>query len=398
MRINEMNQDQCVAASERCCGCLRPKEACFCATIPSIDNQTDVLILQHRRERSHPFNTARIVHKSLRNSRLLVDHLNNLALRLRLKQRAGLLYPGPTAQLLSDLPPDQRPQQLVVVDGTWHQAKTVIREIPALRFLPQYRLAPTSPSRYHIRRAPSDTALSTLEATVAALQILEPRTGGLDQLLATFDTMVEGQLSYARSANNPRFRRRRNRTFKNIPLALLGDLRNIVVVYGEAPAGERGCKRMAGAPIYWVAQRMGTEETISFALTPPRPLDNTFLAHLELTRHDFAAAISLDEARLRWAEFRRSSDVVTAFHPGTARLFSYLDSAACLVLKSVDLASSRRHLALEDLLAARGIANSPAQLPGRAGKRLGNAIALVQHLNGLGTLGDNTHPLADAAT
>jgi hypothetical protein len=210
--------------------------------------------------------------------------------------------------------------------------------------------------------------------------------------------MVDGQLAYARSAKNPRFRRRRCRTFKNIPLALLGDLRNIVVAYGEAPAGERGCKRMAGPPIYWVAQRLGTGETFSRALTPLRPLDDTFLAHLELTRHDFAAAVSLGEARLCWDEFRRPTDVVTAFQPGTARLFSFLDTASCLVLKSVDLESNRRHPALDDLLAAHGISIGPPQLPGRAGKRLANAIALVQHLNALGTLGDDTHPLADATT
>src|SRR3954468_3977540 len=96
---------------DRCYDCFRPKNACFCAAIPSIDNQTDVLILQHRRERFHPFNTARIVHKALRKSELLVDHTSNLKRRLELKPRAGLLYPGPTAELISDLDAEQRPGQ-----------------------------------------------------------------------------------------------------------------------------------------------------------------------------------------------------------------------------------------------------------------------------------------------
>ena len=139
----------------RCYDCFRPKEACFCASIPRIDNQTEVLILQHRRERFHPFNTARIVQKALRNSQLLADHTSNLAMRLRLKPRAGLLYPGPTALLISDLASEQRPEQLVVLDGTWHHAKTLVREIPALQSLPRYRLAPTAPSRYRIRREPT---------------------------------------------------------------------------------------------------------------------------------------------------------------------------------------------------------------------------------------------------
>ena len=56
----------------RCYDCFRPHCDCFCAEIPRIDNQTEVLILQHKRERFHPFNTARIVRKALQHSNLLV--------------------------------------------------------------------------------------------------------------------------------------------------------------------------------------------------------------------------------------------------------------------------------------------------------------------------------------
>ena len=369
----------------RCYDCFRPKEACFCASIPRIDNRTEVLILQHRRERFHPFNTARIVQKALVNSHLLADHTSSLAKRLRLKPRAGLLYPGPQALLISELAPEVRPEQLVLLDGTWHHAKTLIRDIPALQTLPRYRLSPTAPSRYRIRREPSATALSTVEAAVAALRMLEPETQGFDQLLRAFDTMVENQLAHPGSANGRRVRERRNRTYKNIPLALLGDLENIVVAYGEAGAGERECKRIAGPPISWVAQRLGSGEAFSCLLAPRRPLDDVFLGHLALRRADFAAALSLDEARLRWAKFQRPGDVVAVFHPGTARLFSYLagDRDSCLVLKSVDLASIASQPMSEGVLPSRGIA-AVAQGYGRAGKRLANAIIFVRHLNALG--------------
>jgi hypothetical protein len=318
----------------------------------------------------------------------LIDHVSNLAARLNLKPRAaGLLYPGPSARLISELPSDRRPEQLVVVDGTWHHTKTLVREIPALRLLPRYSLAPTSPSRYRIRRAPNSLALSTVEATVAALRILEPETAGFDQLLDAFDAMVEGQLAHSGSEISGRSRKRTSRTVKNIPLALLGDLKNIVVAYGEAPVGGRNYGRVAGPPIYWVAQRLGSDETFSCAVTPPHPLDETFLGHLELTRGDFAAAVSIDVARQRWAQFRRPNDVVTVFQPGTARLFSYLvgGSDSCLVLKSVDVKLNRCHPTHEDLIAANTIPVFPPQHHGRAGKRLANAIALVQHLNALGS-------------
>jgi DTW domain-containing protein len=380
-----MNQDLIVVSDRRCYDCFRPKEACFCDSIPTIDNQTEVLILQHRRERFHPFNTARIVQKALRNSRLLVDHTNNLARQLRLNQRAGLLFPGPTALLISDLTFEQRPEQLVVLDGTWHQAKTLVREIPALQSLPRYQLAPTVPSRYRIRRQPSTASLSTVEAAVTALRVLEPETNGLEQLLRAFDTMVENQLAHPGSPNGKRFRKRRNRTFKNIPLALLRNLENIVVAYGESNAGKRGRKRMAAPPIYWVAQRLGTGESFSCTLTPHRPLDDVFLGHLQLTWANFEAAMSLDEARLQWAQFQRPTDIVTVLHPGTARLFSYLarDRDPCLVLKSVDLELKSGQQALGGAFSSRRVPVASAHHPGRAGQRLADAIAYVWRLNEL---------------
>lgn len=387
-----MNQ-QLVAPDRRCYNCFRPKVACFCDCIPTIDNQTEVLILQHRRERYHPFNTARIVQKALRNSHLLVDHTKNLARQLRLKPRAGLLFPGPKALLISDVTLEQRPEQLVVLDGTWHQAKSLVREIPALQSLPRYQLAPTVPSRYRIRRQPNTMSLSTVEAAVTALRFLEPDTNGLDQLLRAFDTMVEDQLAHPGSPTGQRFRRRRNRTFQNIPTVLVGDLENIVVAYGESAAGERGCKRVAGPPIYWVAQRLGSGETFSCTLTPHRPLDDVFLGHLELTRTHFEGAVSLDEARLRWAQFQRPSDIVTVFHPGTARLFSHLarNGDPCLVLKSVDLESEFIQPPVDSCFPSRRFPVATAHHPGRAGQRLADVIAYVRHLNELANarLGEN---------
>jgi DTW domain-containing protein YfiP len=352
--------------------------ACFCDSIPRIDNRTDVLIVQHRRERFHPFNTARIVNKALRNSQLLVDNTPNLKARLQLKPGAGLLYPGPSARLLTDLTPEERPQQLVLLDGTWHHAKTLLREIPALQSLPRYQLAPVEPSRYRLRREPTLTSLSTLEATVAALQMLESETVGCDQLLRAFDVMVERQLAHPGDPNGRRLRTRGNRTIKNVPLALLSDLDNIVVAYGESPAGQRGKKRVPGPPVSWVAQRLSTGESFSCKLQQSQPLKETLLRHLALTQADFADGLSLERAQQAWSRFQRPTDIIAVMHPGTARLFSFLsgDKAPCLVLKSADI----------DIACALAQWDDPHAIPPntcRAAHRLSLAIAFVRELNAM---------------
>ncbi|WP_254508293.1 tRNA-uridine aminocarboxypropyltransferase [Anatilimnocola floriformis] len=371
-----------MAAGGRCYGCFRPAEVCFCDSIPTIDNRTEVLILQHRREYFHRFNTARIVEQSLRNSQLLADHTHNLAERLQLKPGAGLLYPGPSSIPIAELPAEQRPQQLVILDGTWHQTKTLLRDIPALQSLPRYQLSPTSPSRYRIRREPDEAFVSTIEATVAALRLLEPETVGLEGLLQAFEKMVDVQLAHPGSITGARWQARRNRSVRNVPLALQGNLQNIVVAYGEAPPGERGAgKRAPSPPLVWVARRLSDGADFACTLTPSQPLSDVFLGHLELARGDFDTAVSIEEARRRWAAFERPGDVVTVIQPGTAELFSHLAGRhnRCLVLKAVDLKS------LPDLEteSPAEINFAPAQTLGRATKRLAAAITLVQQLSAL---------------
>jgi len=362
----------------RCYGCYRPVAACFCEAIPRLDNRTEILILQHRRERFHPFNTARIVHRALANSQLLADNTPHLKARLELKPGAGLLYPGPGARLLSDVAPEERPKQLVLLDGTWHHAKTLLREIPALQSLPRFQLTPVEPSRYRIRQEPTLTALSTLEATVAALQILEPETAGCELLLGAFDTMVEQQLAHPGDPNGRRLRKRGQHTYKNVPVALLDDLEHVVVAYGESPGGQRGKRRLPGPPVSWVAQRLATGESFSCKLRQEQPLKDSLLRHLALTQADFADALSLEEARRAWASFQRPTDIVAVLHPGTARLHAYLagEDAGCLVLKSADV----------DFSSALATWDDPGAVPPdhcRADHRLSLAIALVRELNAI---------------
>ncbi|MFN0021977.1 MAG: tRNA-uridine aminocarboxypropyltransferase [Pirellulaceae bacterium] len=370
-----------------CYGCFRPAGDCFCAVIPAIENKTEVLILQHMRERFHPFNTARIVHRALKNSTLLVDHTPQLAERISLKPGAGILYPGPGAMLLADVPAGQRPQQLVVLDGTWHHTKTLVRDIPALRHLPRYQLAPASPSRYRIRREPCAEFISTVEATVAALRVLEADTLGLDRLLQAFDHMVERQLAHPKSEVSRRRLARLSRTVRNIPLALLGDLKNIVVAYGEWPAGKLGSNGLPRMPVYWVAERLGSGERFACTLRPDDPMTDSFLTHLELTSDDFSGALSPEEARSSWSAFHRPQDTIAVYNQSSANLLQQLSSlpSKYLVLKSVDFHPQRRYGTLDELVAAEGLQVDPPQNPGRAGRRVAQIAALVRHLNALGT-------------
>ncbi|TBU95416.1 tRNA-uridine aminocarboxypropyltransferase [Phytopseudomonas dryadis] len=180
----------------RCSRCHRPDNHCLCALIPDLPSSTRILLLQHPSEVGHALNTAGLAALGLRNAQLQVGEVFD-ELPQWLAQpgyRPCLLFPGERAQPLQELDGDARPLLLVVPDGTWRKARKLLHLNPALAALPRVTLADARPSRYRLRKAPMAGALSTLEAIVAALEILEaPRR--YEALLKPFDALIEGQIA-----------------------------------------------------------------------------------------------------------------------------------------------------------------------------------------------------------
>lgn len=87
--------------------------------------------------------------------------------------RRLLLFPQPTARVLSRADAADGPVELVVPDGNWRQASRVLHRDPAAAGAEIVALPPGPPSRYRLRRTPNPGALSTFEAIARALAILE---------------------------------------------------------------------------------------------------------------------------------------------------------------------------------------------------------------------------------
>lgn len=182
----------------RCSRCKRPASHCLCALIPDLPSHTEVLVLQHPDEVDHALNTAHLAVLGLRNATLWVGEVF-AALPGWLAQpgyRTCLLFPGEQARPINELGADEdrRPVRLVVPDGTWRKARKLLYLNPALADLPRVTLADAPPSRYRLRKAPMEGSLSTLEAIVAALNLLEA-PADYAALLKPFDALIEGQIA-----------------------------------------------------------------------------------------------------------------------------------------------------------------------------------------------------------
>ncbi len=181
----------------QCSRCMRPQTHCLCALIPQLDSRTRVLLLQHPSEVSHALNTARLVALGLTHAQLRVgevfDDLDQLINQPGYQAR--LLFPGEDAQVLTayELADKSLPLLLVVPDGTWRKVRKLLHLNPMLAQLPRVTLPQGAVSRYRLRKAPGPGALSTLEAIVQALEILEAPTS-FAPLLRPFEALIEGQI------------------------------------------------------------------------------------------------------------------------------------------------------------------------------------------------------------
>ncbi|MCK6504786.1 DTW domain-containing protein [Myxococcota bacterium] len=174
----------------RCPACLLPAAACLCAWVPRVETATRFEVIRHVREAGKASNSARV-------ARLAMP-----ALRLHDYGAPGprfdptpLLGPG-TALLFppeddgSSLRADPAAvRRVLVLDGSWSQARRMAHRIPGLFHLPRLVLPPPDADRARLRRPPTAQGMATLEAVAAAVALLEgPQVAA--PLVALFDLLV----------------------------------------------------------------------------------------------------------------------------------------------------------------------------------------------------------------
>jgi DTW domain-containing protein YfiP len=384
-----------------CPRCRRPEVVCYCGHITEVPTRTRVVILQHPRERDVPINTARIANLCLPSSELHVgvSFRGTRVLERLLAERerpAVLLWPGPGAIDIETSPPEGD-VTLVVVDGTWWQARKVVRQNPELAALPRYAFRPPAPSDYRIRKEPREEYVSTLEAIVHVLQVLERGQAPVDSLLVPFRAMVDAQLAYIHSVvARPRHTAYRERKALREGRAdpadrlppLLRDRRDdLVCVHAEAnawPYGSTERGACADELVHWSAHRLATGETFEGFVAPRGALAPATPRHVGVSAERLAQGGRVDELLARWRAFVRPRDVMVAWGSYGAGLFAALGGE--LTRERVDLRRAARVHAVakvgttEAFVASRELPVPGPLGEGRAGSRLAQMVAITRFL------------------
>lgn len=189
-----------------CPRCTRPLAHCLCKAIPDLSSRTRVTILQHPEESRHPLNTGRLVALGLRQAELVCGEV--FPDELWRDPGTWLLFPGNDAVPVNQITPDRAPSHIIVPDGTWRMARSLLRLNPGLAALPRLVIPEGAPSRYRVRNTSQAGAVATVEAVVRALEAIEA-PARFDALLAPFELMVDGQLAAMARAQHARAERSR---------------------------------------------------------------------------------------------------------------------------------------------------------------------------------------------
>jgi DTW domain-containing protein YfiP len=209
-----LRSDAEAEAEAECERCGKILPLCVCEGVTPLKNRTRLLILQHPQEQDRALGTAR----------LTTAHLANAVLKIGLSwpslsralgetvdpQRWGVLYLGSVRA--ADLDPereiiavDRRGEAeasqtavlrslegIVLLDGTWSQAKALWWRNPWMLRCQRIVLNPAEPSRYgKLRKEPRRDGLSTLESAAFVLSRLDRAPDIETQLLAGFDRLLE---------------------------------------------------------------------------------------------------------------------------------------------------------------------------------------------------------------
>lgn len=371
-----------------CPRCLRPVSVCYCAALPRLETATRVVILQHPRERTVAIGTARMAALCLPQAQLHVgvrwSESAPLARALADPARPPiLLYPGPNARdILRD--PPAGPVTLVVVDGTWSQARTVVRDNPVLQALPRYAFAAPELSQYRIRREPDDEYVSTIEALMHVLGALEGDPVRFRALLDPLRAMVDAQIEcQARSPRRgvPRHPRPLRPPRRIVPAELKTRFDDLVCVVGEANAWPYRADQPShdDGIVHWVAHRVGAGDSFDVITPPVGPLSPSTCMHTELDEARLWAGVPRAELVDRFDQFIRSTDIICSWGHYAPELFQAgggrLPAARLDLRAAAQRLTNRKIGSLESYAAELGPIPAPLTA-GRAGRRL----AMLAHV------------------
>ena len=163
---------------KRCEDCALHLQLCICTLIRPVETKTRISLIIHVKEWAKATNSGRHLDLALSNCQVALRGVRGAALNashlVSSDHENVVLYPsGKAKQLEHYVSADYRPLNIIVPDGNWRQAKSMLKRETVLAQLPHVCLSSVEPSRYRLRSHPDPEKLCTYEAVSRTLGIVE---------------------------------------------------------------------------------------------------------------------------------------------------------------------------------------------------------------------------------
>lgn len=199
-RSHEAHRDFLVRGN-RCPNCVLVKPFCVCEKLEALKCRIPeyrIAVLMNQREQYRSSNTAKVIERIV-NGEIFIDGLDEgwnkfQALLEEYSGRVFVLFPSETSVEYSPevvVGADGVEKLIVVVDGTWRQARRLNLKIP--KAIPRVRIQPSTLSKFLCRRQTRVDRVCTAEALALLLLDMEmedPSTRldtGLSELVECFN-------------------------------------------------------------------------------------------------------------------------------------------------------------------------------------------------------------------
>ncbi len=327
-------------------------------------------------------------------------HVGSALQKIKVSPQAAILYPSPDAEALEELSPEDYPEEVIVLDGTWHHAKTLLRDVQKLRSYRRVRFTPPAPSEYRIRQEPKEDYLSTIESVAHVLSVLEPETPGIEYLRDTFRRMIDRNVAARKPHEEGTRHRVRTARSHRFPEQLFAPAERQVVVYCEGTSRFSRDRKVTGErserePLLLMARRLVEHDEdspfqtwLNTERTPPaRLLEQLCISEAELARRSVSPSVAL--GRLR--EWLHPEDQLVVFNASSGAILEELGFSEFQPLQlkgaycdwALFLDESRESGAwgsMEEIVTRHEMRHVPATESGRGPQRIQETLAILEWL------------------
>ncbi len=181
-----------------CPNCGLPNIICICSKIEQISLKNKVSVIIPHIERHKSSNTGGLVKAVLNNSEVFIRGEKNKLFNpnnvINQNYQNLILYTGGRGLTTKYINSFDKPINLIVPDGTWTTAPRIVVREPIFHKIPKVSLLNPPKSQYKLRKHPNPYYISTFEAILYSLEIIEDNHELKNKLLYYFLMKIDNLL------------------------------------------------------------------------------------------------------------------------------------------------------------------------------------------------------------